>query len=381
MWKYGQTQWMQDAARPGVQRFDVKDPGDAIEIPDADAVLWRYMDLAKLLALLSQRSLYFPALDKLGDRFEGRWSERTLELIQERDELWVYDKGGHVVVEDKRNGQRLEFPRREPGWTLDETINHWNRRIRDGASRSSTFVNCWYEEAEESEAMWKLFASQQYGVAVRTTAARLVGSFTEQLPDYLGRVTYIAYDRHLMPVSEFPPVFFKRNAFKHESEVRAVVLPEYRIEGAEEKTRLPGVGYPIDPERLIEAVVVSPYGPGWLQDIVQSVLEKYEIDATVEKSVLERRPPGEGASITVRRLKAYFAFRDGELPLRVWTTSRTLAHEAACEHRQLSPDDEQFEVWSETDCNAGHHERPNKYERIVSRRNTEHQNSLDPERT
>ena len=372
---------MQKAARPDVQRFDVKDPGDAIEIPDANAVLWRYMDLAKLLALVGKRSLFFPALDRLGDRFEGRWSERTLELIRDRDELWIRDRGDHVVVEDKRNDQRLKFPRQEPDWSVDETINHWNRTIRGGASRSSTFVNCWYEEAEESEAMWKLFASQQYGVAVRTTAARLVGSFTEQLPDYFGRVSYIAYDTHLMPVTEFPPIFFKRRAFMHEREVRAVVAPEHRVEKTEEESRPPGVEYLIDPQRLIEAVVVSPYSPGWLPDIVQSVLEKYEIDAAVEKSVLERRPPGAGASLTVRKLEAYFAFCEGEQPLRVWTTSRAYVFEAAYEHWQRGPDDGQVDVWTEAECAAGHHERPNEYERVVSRHNTEHQNSLDPERT
>ena len=381
MWKLEQTKWIQEAARPDVQHFEVKDPGDAIKIPDGNAVLWRYMDLAKLLALVSKRSLFFPALDKLGDRFEGRWSERTLELIRDRDELWIRDRGDHVVVEDKRNNQRLEFPRPEPDWTVDETINHWNRTIRGGASRSSTFVNCWYEETEESEAMWKLFASQQYGVAVRTTAARLVGSFTEQLPDYFGRVSYIPYDSYLMPVTEFPPVFFKRNAFKHESEVRAVVAPEYRVEKADEELRLPGVEYPIDPERLIKAVVVSPYSPGWLPDIVESVLEKYEVNAAVEKSVLERRPPGEGASVTLRKLKAYFAFREGERPLRIWTTSRAHALEAARERWDIDPADEQIDVWTEAECNAGFEGRPDHYERIVSRHNNEHQNSLDPEGT
>ena len=110
-------------------------------------------------------------------------------------------------LRDRRHDQHLEFPRLDPGWSVDETINHWNGALRTGASRRSTFVNCWYEEAEESEAMWKLFASQQYGIAVRTTATRLIGSFTEQLPDYFGRVSYIAYDSHLMPVTEFPPVF------------------------------------------------------------------------------------------------------------------------------------------------------------------------------
>lgn len=33
--------------------------------------LWRYMDLAKFLALLEDRALYFARADKLGDPFEG----------------------------------------------------------------------------------------------------------------------------------------------------------------------------------------------------------------------------------------------------------------------------------------------------------------------
>ena len=381
MLKFRQTKWMLDAARSGVERFEVKDPGTAIEIPDGNAVLWRYMDLAKLLALVSNRSLFFAALDKLGDRFEGQWSDRTLELIRERDELWIRDRGDHVVVEDKRQDQRLEFPRHDPGWSIDETINHWYRTIRAGASRGSTFVNCWYQEAEESEAMWKLFATQQYGVAVRTTAARLIGSFTERLPDYLGCVEYIAYDKVPMPVSEFPPVFYKRKAFMHEREVRAVAAPQHRAEKTEVESGSTGVEYPIDPDRLIEALVVGPYSPDWLLDVVRSTLDKFEIGATIERSALERRPAGQGAWLTVRNLKAYFAFREGKLPLRVWTTSRAHALEAACEHWQLSHADEKVEVWTEAECDEGYRERPNEYERITSRHNDEHQNSLDPERT
>ena len=298
MWGIRHTRWMRDAARSGVERFEVKNPGTTIEIPDGEAVLWRYMDLAKMLALVSNRTLFFTALDKLGDRFEGQWSNRTLELIRERDELWIADLGDHVVVEDKIQDQRLEFPRDNPRWSVEETINHWNRAISAGASRRSTFVNCWYQETEESEAMWKLFANQQYGVAVRTTAARLVGSFTERLPDYLGRVAYIAYDTHLMPVTEFPPVFFKRRAFMHEREVRAVVAPHHRAEKTEVETGSAGVEYGIDPERLIEAVVVSPYSPDWLLDLVRSSLGRFGIDASVEKSVLQghRQVQGHGST-------------------------------------------------------------------------------------
>ena len=105
-----------------------------------------------------------------------------------------------MVIEDKRNHQRLEFPTDDPGRSVEQTIEHWHRLIRRPTGRGSTFVNCWYQEAEESEAMWKLFAGEKYGVALRTTAAQLVGSFTERLPDYLGCVEYLAYDKDLMPV-------------------------------------------------------------------------------------------------------------------------------------------------------------------------------------
>ena len=183
--------------------------------------------------------------------------------------------------------------------------------------------------------MWKLFASQQYGIAVRTTATRLIGSFTEQLPDYFGRVSYIAYDSHLMPVTEFPPVFFKRSAFKHESEVRAVVAPEHRVEKAEVDTGSPGLDYPNDPERLIEGGCGQPVQPRLAaRRRAVGPSKSTKSNAAVERSVLERRPPGEGASATARNLKAYFAFREGKRPLRVWTTSRAYALEAACEHWQ-----------------------------------------------
>ena len=381
MWAFQQTKWMQDAATSGVERFDVNDPGTRIEIPDGKAVLWRYMDLAKFLALVSNRTLFFSVLDKLGDRFEGQWSDRTLELIRERDELWIADRGDHVVIEDNKQDQRLEFYREDPNWSAEETINHWNGSLTAGASRRSTFVNCWYEEGEESEAMWKLFASQQYGVAVRTTANRLVGSFTERLPDYLGRVAYITYDTHLMPVAKFPPVFFKRRAFMHEREVRVVVAPHHRAEETEVQSGSVGVEYAINPERLIEAVVVSPYSPDWLLDVVQSTLGRFEIDAPIEKLVLQRRPPGEGMWLQVRKLKAYFAFRDRELPLRVWATSRAHAFETARERWQLKAADEQIEVWTEAECDEGYRERPNQYERIASRHNNELQNGLDPEQS
>ena len=128
-------------------------------------------------------------------------------------------------------------------------------------------------------------------------------------------------------------------------------------------------------------MVISPYSPDWLLDVVRSTLSRFEIDAPVEKSVLERRPAGVGTWIQVHTPSAYFAFRGGELPLRVWATSRTHAIEAARERWQLKAADEQIEVWTDADCDKGFCERQNQYERVASRHNNEVQNSRDPEQS
>jgi hypothetical protein len=41
------------------------------ETPEGEAVLWRYMDFAKFLALIKDSSIYFARADQLGDPWEG----------------------------------------------------------------------------------------------------------------------------------------------------------------------------------------------------------------------------------------------------------------------------------------------------------------------
>ena len=42
-----------------------------LECPKSDTVIWRYMDLPKLLSIISNNSLWFSRLDKLTDEYEG----------------------------------------------------------------------------------------------------------------------------------------------------------------------------------------------------------------------------------------------------------------------------------------------------------------------
>ncbi|MXY52127.1 MAG: hypothetical protein F4Y86_06330 [Gammaproteobacteria bacterium] len=379
MWGFEQTPWMVEAALPDVRRYDIDDAGGNVIIPDGNAVLWRYMGIAKLLALVEKRSLFFSSIRKLGDPFEGQWSDRTFEIIHERDELWVHEEAGRAVIRDRTTGECETFPMRD-GESADKAITRWTRMLR--ARRPATFVNCWYRGDEESEAMWRLFAGERYGVAVRTTAAALVGSFTERLPDYLGCVEYLDYRKQAMAVSELPPVFYKRLAFMHEREVRAVAAPPRRKDWDGQPDDQPdGVEYPVNPSSLIEEIVVSPYSPEWLAEVVEGAVASLGVKARVRESSLKRRPLSEMAYATVRGPEAYFAFMSGDaaVPLRIWARSRAQAEQVAREHWGLDSSSAEFVVWKQAECEAGHAEQPSEYVR-VSNCVENGMKALDPER-
>ncbi|MFN8224152.1 MAG: hypothetical protein U0R50_13000 [Gaiellales bacterium] len=50
--------------------------------PPDDTVVWRYIDLAKLISLLDHRALYFARADTLGDPHEGALPAPTSEAAR-----------------------------------------------------------------------------------------------------------------------------------------------------------------------------------------------------------------------------------------------------------------------------------------------------------
>ena len=58
------------------------------ELPPAEAILWRYIDMTKFLSLLHSKALFFVRSDKLGDPFEGSFSRVNIDL---RPHLYGFD--------------------------------------------------------------------------------------------------------------------------------------------------------------------------------------------------------------------------------------------------------------------------------------------------
>jgi hypothetical protein len=235
-----------------------------------DAVLWRYMDLAKFLYLLQNSSLFFPRSDLLGDPFEG---SLTHQNVQRRP--LVYSE---ILANLDRKKQDAFINR------LIQ-IHSW--------FRSWTFVSCWHQNDGESEAMWKLYGTSAFAIAVTTTYSKLFSALPANC--CLGIVKYIDYKTEVITEENMlAPFVHKRRAFQHEREVRAVIQePPYKdldllIDKFNDE---PGISISFDLRQTIDRVFVSPTAPIWFQQLVMQEIVAHGYEIPVTPSELIDIPP------------------------------------------------------------------------------------------
>ena len=228
--------------------------------PPEEAVLWRYMDFTKFVSLLSTDALYFARADTLGDPFEGSLTKHNRDLRP----LLLQSQG---LGPDK----------------LPVALQNIEAGLRQAPRYS--LVNCWHENTYESEAMWRIYAREKDGIAIKTTFKRLRESFVCDEAIYIGTVTYADYENTYIAESDlFTPVLHKRKSFEHEREVRA-------IKGNFSPPGIPTGAYcKVDLEALIAEVIVAPQAPTWFSDLVNSVANKYELQAPIITSSLAVSP-------------------------------------------------------------------------------------------
>ena len=88
-----------------------------------DTPLWRFIDLAKLLAMLDASSLFLVRADLLGDEHEGASSHVDAEVLKQ-----AFSKIG-VPEESHRHAD------------IRQTLRSW------------TFISCWFASRSESKSM------------------------------------------------------------------------------------------------------------------------------------------------------------------------------------------------------------------------------------
>lgn len=238
------------------------------EIPDDDTILWRYMDLAKFISLLKDKALYMTRADMFEDPFEG--AVGLLRNQKEYDESFIKFYST-ILGDDIEEGA----PSRDPK-LLTENI-HWANDML----RKNSFVSCWNEGKVESIAMWKLYApaSHSQGIAIKTNYARLKDSIGRKVE--IGRITYSDYAVNPPGIND--AIWTKRLSFEYEHEVRIRIFSPKGLQ----KNPPEFLMLPVELEKLIDAVYVSPMAKTWFLEVVRDVLSRYGINKIVFHSSLD----------------------------------------------------------------------------------------------
>jgi len=246
---------------------------DADAPPHNEVGIWRYMDVARFLALINEKSLYFARLHELGDPWEG---------------VWTWPASDQIL-----SGQNGEFN--------GSAVYKFN---------STALISCWHENERESVAMWRLYVSGREGVAVKTTVGNLlkVLKAPSVRQPTIGRVRYedasytpCAADYEGIPKAEWF-LFRKNPGFEHEREIRAVIYdPHNSADNALHDAIFapngpslsaqcsPGEALPVDLSILIERIVVSPDFPKWAVGCLQKAVDAC-VGVRVESSGLLDQP-------------------------------------------------------------------------------------------
>jgi hypothetical protein len=250
--------------------------------PDNDTIIWKYLDFSKFVSMLEKKALFFARASDLSDKFEGSFTRA--DLAQEPE--------SHYISTD---------------------VNKIRGIYEE--NRLYTYINSWHDNPNESMAMWKLYAKNGEGVAIQST----FGALYECLMDTeykirIGKVQYIDFDKEKIPglypsedlfpspdlypgVNTFTPFIFKWNCYDYEHEVRSVIQDYNAFTENTDNTppelpklSIPGEYVPINLEKLINKVWISPFEEDWFDRLVHSVIEKYDINIKAQRSRLAGAP-------------------------------------------------------------------------------------------
>ena len=263
-----------------------------------DTTLWRYMSLDKLVDLLATAELHFTPLASFAksDPCEGYLPAVAMEADASifRPKVNDAEEARRLVEEHRKHiGQELtEEERALVGKSIADLKEA--PRLYHVAIAKAIAVNCWHINNGESEAMWRLYGDSGKGVAVETTLGALKESITARDSAYrvfIYPVKYLDFfDDTLKPAAcvvegQRAPLL-KRRSYEHEREVRAFLMrvPESARAAENLETWKPvPVRIPIDVNRLVKAVHVSPYPAEPFASSVKSICEKFELSGKIVK--------------------------------------------------------------------------------------------------
>jgi hypothetical protein len=241
-----------------------------VERPAADEVIWRYIDLPRLAAILQEGAFPFVSARSMSDKWEGALGGPPKNYIDSALELPV----------STAMQQRLQ--------------------------RASTYLSSWYAAPGESVAMWQIYAATIGSVCIRGTWGGLTQSLIGTNAVDGGFVAYAdsVYESFPSAASESATFLLKRSAFAHEREVRLLFVDTQGFDpitydagcalgfyGSQGQDLPAAQMQEADLSRAIEAIYLAPYTPVWVELVVRRLVLDSQYQIEIRRSAIEAQPP------------------------------------------------------------------------------------------
>jgi hypothetical protein len=213
----------------------------------SDQTVWRDMNFAKFVWMISRKQLWFSPLSLFEDKFEGEvpapMLARAYAYFERRGS--AEPDYAHHLAELKKLKQRF-------------------------------YVSCWHLAERESRRMWEEYCGARNGVVLKTTYERLKASVAG-LP--IGLVEYIEHGNFQDPKFGFKPLYsawLKLPKFTHENEVRIGFFDGWVPGWPPGDGKIP-IGGPIawSPESAFNQISVYPGADYSYVEAVSAVLEQW----------------------------------------------------------------------------------------------------------
>lgn len=227
--------------------------------PEKELTVWRYLDFAKFVDLITSQKLFFCRSDNFEDPFEGIFRLKDYEKTKN-------------IFEDQ------------------EIIKKYY------------FLNCWHINENQSDAMWKIFLDTKNGIAIKSTVGNIIESLRESEDNInISKVYYRDFNKvtfqelmlekkNKMSIGRSINQFnYKRTSFEHEKELRLfhVDLPiPHVIKNGIPREPLTHKHIDIDISELINEIVIAPFADDWFKTMVESLTKKLNLNFKTTKSEL-----------------------------------------------------------------------------------------------
>lgn len=234
------------------------------------------MDLTKFVSLLQRKALFFCRLDKLEDHFEGTTAKSN----------WKKRFDYHAT-------QHLRTPNFKK-LTDQEILKAVEADFEgDRKMKALKCICCWNIDDFESAALWKIYSDFSQGIMITSKISALIDSFNENTDDIdLSEVQYINHKLDDMPdFNMMYPVFHKNKAYTYEKELRLIYTVDFEVgwlyDWSKEEVEQ-GKYLPVNLDKLIDEIIVSPYSPDWYIKLIDNLCKTYGLKVDVIKSELAR---------------------------------------------------------------------------------------------